>query len=191
RSRAVSTEYRHRRPREGRRGPHDRRSFHGSEGVRRRLHHHQGRRPRRRAGVGTQARGRDDAADRGPAVPGGSLLRSEIERVFREEYGRAVAVLVRLFGNIDAAEEAVQDALRIAIQQWPSTGLPPRPAGWIITTARPRAIDRFRRDSSREERHAEAARIYAAAEADQVDDLMGEDVVRDDRLRLIFTCCHP
>ena len=81
---------------------------------------------------------------------------SEIERVFREEYGRAVAVLVRQFGDIDVAEEAVQDAFTVAVQRWPSDGLPPSPAGWIITAARNRAIDRFRREASREERHAQA-----------------------------------
>ena len=81
----------------------------------------------------------------------------DVERVFREEYGRAVAVLVRVFGDIDAAEEAVQDAFTEAVRRWPETGLPPSPAGWIITTARNRGIDRFRRESSREERQREAA----------------------------------
>ena len=87
-----------------------------------------------------------------PALPA-----SEIERVFREEYGRAVAVLVRVFGDIDIAEEAVQDAFTAAVRRWPSTGLPPSPAGWIITTARNRAIDRLRREGSRDDRHAQAA----------------------------------
>jgi RNA polymerase sigma-70 factor (ECF subfamily) len=110
---------------------------------------------------------------------------SEIERVFREEYGRAVAVLVRAFGDIDIAEEAVQDAFTVAVQRWPGTGLPPSPAGWIITTARNRAIDRLRREASREDRHAQTALLHAGNEP------MGEGPVRDDRLRLIFTCCHP
>ena len=88
---------------------------------------------------------------------------SEIERVFREEYGRAVAVLVRVFGDIDIAEEAVQDAFTAAVQRWPSSGLPPSPAGWIITTARNRAIDRLRREASREDRHAQAALLHARA----------------------------
>ena len=70
---------------------------------------------------------------------------SEIEDVFREQYGRAVSVLVRSFGDIDVAEEAVQEAFAAAVQRWPSTGVPPSPAGWIITTARNRAIDRLRR----------------------------------------------
>ena len=94
---------------------------------------------------------------------------AEIERVFREEYGRAVAVLVRPFGDIDLAEEAVQDAFTVALQRWPSSGLPPSPAGWIITTARNRAIDRLRREASREDRHAEAALLHAAGRAEHDD----------------------
>jgi RNA polymerase sigma-70 factor (ECF subfamily) len=114
-----------------------------------------------------------------------ALAVSEIERVFREEYGRAVAVLVRVFGDIDLAEEAVQDAFTAAVQRWPGTGLPPSPAGWIITTARNRAIDRLRREGSREDRHAQAALLHAPAEPPE------GGAVNDDRLRLIFTCCHP
>jgi RNA polymerase sigma-70 factor, ECF subfamily len=110
--------------------------------------------------------------------------------VFREEYGRAVSVLVRVCGDIDAAEEAVQDAFIAALERWPSTGVPPSPAGWIITTARNRAIDGFRRELRRDERHAEAARMLARDEpADGP--AMEESSVRDDQLRLIFTCCHP
>ena len=116
-----------------------------------------------------------------PILPG-----PEIADVFREEYGRAVAVLARHFGDIDIAEEAVQDAFAVAVQRWPATGLPPSPAGWIITTARNRAIDRLRREASREDRHAQAALLHARADPDQED-----GPVRDDRLRLIFTCCHP
>lgn len=108
-----------------------------------------------------------------------------IERVFRAEYGRAVVVLIRAWGDIDLAEEAVQDAFTEAVKRWPSTGLPPSPAGWIITTARNRAIDRLRREASREDRHAQAALLHAASEPAE------EGPVRDDRLRLIFTCCHP
>jgi RNA polymerase sigma-70 factor (ECF subfamily) len=107
-----------------------------------------------------------------------------VERVFREEYGRAVAVLVRAFGDIDLAEDAVQDAFAAAVAAWPAGGVPPAPAGWIITTARRRAIDRLRREASRPDRHAQAA-ILSASEAPL------EEVVDDDRLRLFFTCCHP
>jgi RNA polymerase sigma-70 factor, ECF subfamily len=110
---------------------------------------------------------------------------AEIERVFREEHGRAVAVLVRRFGDIDVAEEAVQDAFAEAVRRWPSAGLPPSPAGWIITTARNRAIDRLRREALRKDKHAQAALAHAP------DEPVEEGPVQDDRLRLIFTCCHP
>jgi RNA polymerase sigma-70 factor, ECF subfamily len=110
----------------------------------------------------------------------------EIERVFREAYGRAVAVLIRVCGSIDAAEEAVQDAFTAAVERWPVTGVPPSPAGWIVTTARHRAIDQFRREATRDERHAAAIELHAPAEPEE-DDI----AVRDDQLRLIFTCCHP
>src|SRR5437879_7953309 len=144
--------------------------------------------------MGSQARAGDLTPDRGAAVPrggrrliagGNALAAAEIERVFRAEYGRAVAVLVRVFGDIDMVEEAVQDAFTAAVQRWPSTGLPPSPAGWIITTARNRAIDRLRREATRDDRHAQAALLQAA------NDRVEEGAVRDDRLRLIFTCCHP
>jgi RNA polymerase sigma-70 factor, ECF subfamily len=115
-----------------------------------------------------------------------NLPASEIARVFRAEYGRAVAVLVRLLGDIDLAEEAVQDAFTAAVERWPAAGLPPSPAGWIITTARNRAIDRLRREASRDDRHAQAALLHTSGAP-----VEGEDVVPDDRLRLIFTCCHP
>jgi RNA polymerase sigma-70 factor (ECF subfamily) len=110
---------------------------------------------------------------------------AQIDRVFRDEYGRAVAVLTRYFGDIDIAEEAIQDAFAEAVRRWPESGPPPSPAGWIITTARNRAIDRLRREASRDERHAQAALLHAR------DVPAEEGPVRDDRLRLIFTCCHP
>jgi len=105
--------------------------------------------------------------------------------VFRAEYGRAVAVLTRVFGDIDTAEDAVQDAFAEAARRWPRDGLPPSPAGWIITTARNRAIDRLRREAARAGKHAQAALLNAQGEPAQ------EGPVRDDRLRLIFTCAHP
>ncbi|WP_109004450.1 RNA polymerase sigma factor [Streptomyces rishiriensis] len=110
---------------------------------------------------------------------------TDVEAVFRAEYGRAVAVLVRFLGDIDLAEEAVQDAFATAVRRWPRTGVPPSPAGWIITTARNRAVDRLRRESTRDARQTEAALLYAA------DQPVEEGPVRDDRLRLVFTCCHP
>ena len=104
--------------------------------------------------------------------------------MFRREYGRAVAVLVRSLRDISLAEEAVQDAFEAALEHWPADGIPPAPAGWIITTARNRAIDRLRREATRSERHAAALQL---AEPDEVE----EHDMRDERLRLIFTCCHP
>ncbi|MBV9547335.1 MAG: RNA polymerase sigma factor, partial [Chloroflexi bacterium] len=114
-----------------------------------------------------------------------------IERIFRDEYGRAVAVLTRYFGDIDTAEEAVQEAFTIALQRWPADGVPASPAAWIITTARNRMINRLRRDASRRERHAQATLLLDASRDDQHS--VDEDLpsVQDDRLRLIFTCCHP
>jgi len=108
-----------------------------------------------------------------------------LERVFREHYGRAVAVLVRTLGDIDLAEECVQDAFVEATKRWPSADSPPSPAGWIITTARNRAIDRLRKETQRPERHAQAAVLLGG------NDPEGEATMRDDQLRLIFTCCHP
>ena len=112
-------------------------------------------------------------------------MTTEIERVFREQYGRAVAVLTRFLGDISLAEEAVQDAFTTAAEHWAREGMPPAPAGWIITTARNRAIDRLRREASRDARQAAAMSLL------EQDDDSGEHDVHDDRLRMIFTCCHP
>ena len=112
-----------------------------------------------------------------------------VEAVFRREYGRCVATLIRFLGDIHAAEEAVQDAFTVAVARWPSDGEPPNPGAWIVTTARNRAIDRLRRESVRDERHAQARHLYGADAADETP--LQEGTVPDDRLRLIFTCCHP
>ncbi|EWT03302.1 RNA polymerase subunit sigma-24 [Intrasporangium oryzae NRRL B-24470] len=114
-----------------------------------------------------------------------AVTSDEIARVFREEHGRAVAVLIRVLGDIDLAEDAVQDAFAVAVERWPLSGMPPSPAGWIITTARRRAIDRLRREASRAQRHTESLLLHAP------DHPREEGPVRDERLRLIFTCCHP
>jgi RNA polymerase sigma-70 factor, ECF subfamily len=112
--------------------------------------------------------------------------RTDLERVFREEHGRVVATLIRLFGDIDVAEEAVQEAFVVAVQRWPDTGVPPNPGGWILTTAKNRAIDRLRRESTRHDRQVHAVRLH---EHDDPIEEVGP--VKDDRLRLMFTCCHP
>ncbi|WP_411282918.1 RNA polymerase sigma factor [Lapillicoccus sp.] len=112
----------------------------------------------------------------------------DLERVFRAEHGRVVAALVRRFGDIDVAEEAAQEAYLIALQRWPGSGLPPNPGAWLTTTARNKAIDRLRRESTRDSRHAQAAML-----TDTEDFGFAAPVtsVPDDRLRLMFTCCHP
>jgi RNA polymerase sigma-70 factor (ECF subfamily) len=112
--------------------------------------------------------------------------RTDLERVFREERGRVVATLIRLCGDIDVAEEAVQEAFVVAVERWPLTGVPPNPGGWILTTARHRAIDRLRRESTRHDRQVHAVRLH---DHDDAPEEVGP--VKDDRLRLMFTCCHP
>jgi len=106
----------------------------------------------------------------------------DIAQIFREEYGRSVAVLVRVFGDIDVAEEAVQEAFATAVERWSDSGVPPSPAGWIITTARNRAIDRLRREAAREDKQAQAALLQA--QSAPVDEGPTEDgPVRDERDR--------
>jgi RNA polymerase sigma-70 factor (ECF subfamily) len=109
----------------------------------------------------------------------------DIARVFRDESGRCIATLVRVLGDIDLAEDAVQEAFVTAAQRWPTDGLPPNPGAWITTTARNRAIDRLRRESSREHRETQATAMIAPDDPPDVGSLP------DDQLRLIFTCCHP
>ncbi|PRY32006.1 RNA polymerase sigma factor [Pseudosporangium ferrugineum] len=108
----------------------------------------------------------------------------DLDRVYRAEYGRCVATLTRLLGDLGLAEEAVQDAFATALEKWETP--PPNPGAWIVTTARHRAIDRLRRESTREARHAQALLLH---QRDEPREEAGP--VRDDQLRLIFTCCHP
>jgi RNA polymerase sigma-70 factor, ECF subfamily len=114
------------------------------------------------------------------------VAQHDIGRIFREEYGRTVATLIRYFGSIDLAEDAVQEAFEVAMAKWPQDGIPPNPGAWITTTARNRGIDKLRRDRRRDELLREAAALEEdRAEPQEV------GPVQDDRLRLIFTCCHP
>jgi RNA polymerase sigma-70 factor (ECF subfamily) len=108
-----------------------------------------------------------------------------VERVFREEYGLLIASLVRRFGDIDIAEEAAGEALVTALEKWPTSGVPPNPGGWLTTTAGNRAIDRIRREKQRDAKHQAALMDH--------DDTPHQPTgpVEDDRLRLLFTCCHP
>jgi RNA polymerase sigma-70 factor, ECF subfamily len=109
-----------------------------------------------------------------------------LERTYRESSGRAVATLVRVFRDIGLAEESVQEAFAIAAERWKVTGVPPNPGGWIVTTARNKALDRLRRESTRYSRETQAALLQAESQDDQ-----DVESMPDDRLRLIFTCCHP
>jgi len=125
---------------------------------------------------------------------------SAVADVFRAEYGACVATLVRTFHDISLAEEAVQEAFAVAVARWPVDGTPPNPGAWIMTTARRKALDVVRRESTRSARYAQAALVHGAASGVRddsgaiggaADDETEEGPVRDDRLRLIFTCCHP
>lgn len=108
-----------------------------------------------------------------------------LERIFREEYGRVVASLARRFGDLDIAEDAAGEAILAALEKWPVDGIPANPGGWLTTTAGNKAIDKIRREHQRDVKHQAAAMI-----ADH-DPHQPTGVVEDDRLRLIFTCCHP
>jgi len=118
----------------------------------------------------------------------GAPSSAAITRIVAEEYGRCVATLTRVVGDIDLAEDAVQDALTVALVRWPADGLPPNPGGWLVTTGRRRALDRLRRDAVGRDKEARAAREEAPPD-DEPDEEEGP--VHDDRLRMVFTCCHP
>jgi RNA polymerase sigma-70 factor, ECF subfamily len=109
----------------------------------------------------------------------------DLDSLYRAEYGRAVAIVTRTTGDLDLAEESVQEAFASAAARWPTAGPPPSPVGWIVTTARNSAVDRLRRESHRDAKHHAAALLRADPEPEEV------GPVYDDRLRLIFTCCHP
>jgi RNA polymerase sigma-70 factor (ECF subfamily) len=123
-------------------------------------------------------------------------MADDLTAVFRREAGRCTATLIRILGDVDLAEDAVAEAFAIAAERWPVTGLPPNPGGWITTTARNRAIDRLRREATRNERHNAAHRLHGPEmdpnhdpDLDDLDDFT--EVVADDQLRLMFLCCHP
>jgi RNA polymerase sigma-70 factor (ECF subfamily) len=117
--------------------------------------------------------------------PDGVVDPTLVGRIFRAESGRSVAALIRFCGDIDVAEDAVQEAFAIALRRWPDVGVPPNPGGWITTTARKRAIDRLRRDTRGRVLLGEVAGLAPHDAPEEA------DTVPDDRLRLIFTCCHP
>jgi RNA polymerase sigma-70 factor, ECF subfamily len=115
----------------------------------------------------------------------------QVGRIFREESGRSVATLIRVVGDIDLAEDAVQEAFAVALHRWPADGLPPNPGGWITTTARNRALDRLRRESRGRELLSQVAVLLPGDHEPDMAEEVGVRAVQDDRLRLIFTCCHP
>ena len=123
-------------------------------------------------------------------------MSDDLASVFRRESGRCTATLIRILGDVDVAEDAVAEAFAIAAARWPVEGTPPNPGGWIVTTARNRAIDRLRRESTRDARHQASHHLYETdmdpdrnPDLDELDGFV--DVVADDQLRLMFLCCHP
>ncbi|MFV2000132.1 MAG: RNA polymerase sigma factor, partial [Acidimicrobiia bacterium] len=116
---------------------------------------------------------------------------TDVETVFREVYGQAVATLVRVFGDISLAEDAVQNAFVVAADRWPGAGIPPNPAGWIVTTARNRAIDDHRREVRGRELYQHLGAVEYTTDVQSAEDWEEVEPVPDDQLRLIFTCCHP
>src|SRR6185312_1303363 len=176
----------HRRRQPGRGGDVHRRALPGVEGVSRRLLDYRGRRPRR----GAQARSRGveglQSEDRGAAVPVNTVdVREAVTQAHHEEWARVVASLTRRFGDLDIAEEAAAEAFATAVERWPADGVPLNPGAWLTTTANRKAIDRIRRENKRGDKQKEAQLVY--------DDDPPEPVgaIDDERLRLIFTCCHP
>jgi len=111
--------------------------------------------------------------------------RAAVTRAHREEWARVVASLTRRFGDLDIAEDAAAEAFATAAEQWPARGVPPNPGAWLTTTANRKAIDRIRRESKRDDKQREAQLLYD----DEPPEPLG--AIEDDRLRLIFTCCHP
>jgi RNA polymerase sigma-70 factor (ECF subfamily) len=125
--------------------------------------------------------------------PASAPERQLVDRLFREEQGRAVATLIRVLGDFDLAEEAVQDAFIAALETWPARGVPDNPGAWITTTARNRAIDRLRRRGRLSEKLERLGREATESALRSIDPEPTEEAmhIADDRLRLIFTCCHP
>src|SRR5580692_923953 len=182
--RGAQLGHRHRQPE--RAGDVHRWALPGVQGVPRRLLDHRGRRPRR----GAQARRRGveglQPEDRGAAVPVNRVdVRAAITRAHHEEWARVVASLTRRFGDLDIAEEAAAEAFATAVQRWGADGAPPNPGAWLTTTANRKAIDRIRRENRRGDKQKEAQLLYD----DDPRESLG--AIEDERLRLIFTCCHP
>ncbi|MBV9919161.1 MAG: sigma-70 family RNA polymerase sigma factor [Solirubrobacterales bacterium] len=170
-------------PRRERRHAHRRRPLRRHEGGVRRLLHLPGRQSRR-SDRGRRADPGGPARWRYRSPPGGGAI-AQLEQVFREQWGRVLASLIGFLGDFDLAEEAAQEAFAIAVERWPREGIPRNPAAWLLTTARHRAIDRIRRQRTL----VAKTRLLEVPEA--VVDELDETVIEDERLELIFTCCHP
>jgi RNA polymerase sigma-70 factor (ECF subfamily) len=131
------------------------------------------------------------------AQPRGGLGRiataadSALTRAYRDEYGRSLAILARVLGDLDLAEDAVQDAFAVAVERWPRDGVPRNPGAWIVTAARNRAIDRIRRERNLQRKTELLGRLELSEPAGHEDDVDDETTIPDERLSLIFACCHP
>src|SRR5919106_1072054 len=180
-------------PRRGREDLRHRRPVRGDQGAARRVlpPGRQGRGRGHRVGEEVpRGEVRDDRGSPDPGVRGASVgaAAGVVDRLFREESGRAVATLIRVLGDFDLAEEAVQEAFAVAMERWARDGIPDNPGAWITTTARNKAIDRIRRERRLEEKREALARLEALRTTEGPDQPLS---IPDDRLRLIFTCCHP
>src|SRR6478609_1076980 len=175
---------RRRQPRE--RGGLHRRALRRVEGVPRRLLDPRGAGPRRGAQACRRGVQGVQPQDRGASVPVSPPdVRDALTRAHRDEWARVVASLTRRFGDLGLAEDAAAEAFATAVERWPADGVPPNPGAWLTTTANRKAIDRLRRESKRDHKHREAAMVHDDHEAEPL------GVLDDDRLRLLFTCCHP
>src|SRR5262249_40802384 len=158
----------------------------GVEGVPRRFLDHRGARPRRGAQAGHRGVEGLQPEDRGTAVPVSAIdVREAITQAHHDQWARVVAALTRRFGDLDIAEDAAAEAFAPAVEGWPTEGVPATRGGWLPTTANRRAIDRIRRENKRDDKQKEAQILYG----DDPPEPLG--AIDDERLRLIFTCCHP